>query len=152
VTVVRRDDPLWSMLTQVPSEDQEQRTIIDWWRVVGAAKYDLPPELLFAVPNGGQRNLVVAKKLKAEGVVAGVPDLCLAVGWGDRHCLWIELKRRKGGKVSQAQQHMHSLMRLYSGAVCVCRGADEAISCICTYLDKLFDTGLKPLSYWRQDG
>ena len=36
------------------------------------------PELkgtLFAVPNGGQRNALVAAKLKDEGVTAGVADL-----------------------------------------------------------------------------
>jgi len=31
---------------------------------------------IFAIPNGGHRNVVVAGKLKAEGVRAGVPDLC----------------------------------------------------------------------------
>jgi hypothetical protein len=31
----------------------------------------------WAVPNGGRRNVVVAKKLKAEGVKSGVPDITL---------------------------------------------------------------------------
>jgi len=35
--------------------------------------------LLFAIPNGGHRHITVAKKMKAEGVKAGVPDICLPV-------------------------------------------------------------------------
>lgn len=35
--------------------------------------------LLFAIPNGGNRNLVTAAKLKAEGVTPGVADLLLLV-------------------------------------------------------------------------
>jgi len=34
---------------------------------------------MFAIPNGGMRNLKVAVKLKKEGVKAGVPDLFLPV-------------------------------------------------------------------------
>ena len=34
---------------------------------------DLRGVCYWAVPNGGQRNLVVAKKLKAEGCQAGAP-------------------------------------------------------------------------------
>ena len=31
----------------------------------------------WAVPNGGRRNISVAKKLKAEGVKSGIPDITL---------------------------------------------------------------------------
>jgi len=31
----------------------------------------------WAVPNGGNRNIITAKKLKAEGVTAGVPDITI---------------------------------------------------------------------------
>lgn len=37
---------------------------------------DLP---IFAIPNGGHRHIAVAKKMSAEGVQAGVPDICVAV-------------------------------------------------------------------------
>lgn len=54
--------------------------------------------LLFAIPNGGQRSKATAGKLKAEGVKAGVPDLCLAVPRAETrahpayHGLFLELK------------------------------------------------------------
>ena len=38
---------------------------------------DLRGVCYWAVPNGGQRNLVVAKKLKAEGCQPGVPDITI---------------------------------------------------------------------------
>jgi len=48
--------------------------------------------LLHAIPNGGHRHKGVAAKLKAEGVRAGVPDVCLPVPRG-RYCgLYIEMK------------------------------------------------------------
>lgn len=47
---------------------------------------------LFAVPNGGDRNVIVAKKLKAEGVRPGVPDLIWPVARGSFVGLVMELK------------------------------------------------------------
>lgn len=51
---------------------------------------------MFAIPNGGQRHPAVAKKLKAEGVRAGVPDICLPHAARGYHGLYIELKAEKG--------------------------------------------------------
>jgi len=46
----------------------------------------------FAVPNGGKRNPITAKKLKAEGVLAGVADLFIMIGNSKYHGLFLELK------------------------------------------------------------
>lgn len=48
--------------------------------------------LLFAVPNGGYRDIRTAQTLKKEGVVAGVSDLILFVPRGKHHALCIEMK------------------------------------------------------------
>lgn len=48
--------------------------------------------MLFAVPNGGSRNAVEARILKAEGVVAGVADLILLVPRSGYGSLCIEMK------------------------------------------------------------
>lgn len=58
---------------------------------------------LFAVPNGGQRNVVVALKLKAEGVRAGVADLILMCGLGQ--VIFIEMKTKKGTQ-TKSQKHL----------------------------------------------
>jgi len=52
--------------------------------------------LLFAIPNGGHRHISVAAKLKAEGVRAGVPDLCLPVARGGYFGLYLEMKSEDG--------------------------------------------------------
>src|SRR5262245_46077094 len=48
--------------------------------------------LLFAIPNGGKRDKVTAARLKAEGVKAGVPDICLPVARMGYYGFWIEMK------------------------------------------------------------
>ena len=58
--------------------------------------------LIFAIPNGGQRSKAQAGKLKAEGVKAGVPDLCLPLARHGYHGLFIELKVQ-GNRTSDLQ-------------------------------------------------
>ena len=84
-----------------------------------------PDLLYFAIPNGGNRNIVTATKLKAEGVKAGVPDLFFP-----SLRLFIELKRTKGGKVSPAQRDMAQRLEACGYRVVVCKGAREAVDVI----------------------
>jgi len=67
--------------------------------------HHLHPEarLMFAIPNGGHRNKVVAAKLKAEGVKPGVPDIFLPVPRANYHGMWIEMKTEKG-RLSPSQK------------------------------------------------
>jgi hypothetical protein len=57
---------------------------------------------LHAIPNGDWRGWKTASKLKAEGVLPGVPDLFLPVPRGHWHGFYIELKSAKGA-VSKEQ-------------------------------------------------
>ena len=88
------------------SEHDLQVQCVNWFRYV----YPKYACYLMAIPNGGWRNETVAKKLKAEGVVAGVPDLFLAVPKHQFHGLWIEMKNGKAGRVSPEQTKMISLL------------------------------------------
>ena len=72
--------------------------------------------------------------MKAEGVTAGVPDILLAVPRQGCHGLWIELKRRKGGRVSEAQEHVMARLRQAGYRVEVCKGWWEAREVIENYL------------------
>lgn len=71
-------------------EHNLQSSCVKWFDL----QYPKKTKQLFAVPNGGQRNVVVASKLKAEGVRAGVADLILMCGLGQ--VLFIEMKTKKG--------------------------------------------------------
>lgn len=73
------------------SEHQEQATVISWWWRVHQ-KYGLPPFALFAIPNGGARDVITGARLKAEGVRKGVLDLMLAKPTEDHAGLFIEMK------------------------------------------------------------
>lgn len=116
-----------------PLEAQEQEDLFQWaeWHL---GKW---PELklMYAVPNGGYRTKSEAARLKAQGVKAGVPDICLPVARGGCHALYIELKRRKGGVVSQAQGEWIQALTAEGNECAVCAGADAAITIIKRYLE-----------------
>lgn len=58
----------------MPSEHDAQVAIFTWARM---SETRLPAlQLLFAVPNGARVSIGHARKLKAEGLKAGVPDIC----------------------------------------------------------------------------
>ena len=120
------------MTNIIPTEHQEQAALFEW----AAFQECVWPELrlLHAIPNGGKRDKVTAARLKAEGVKPGVPDVCLPVPRGDKHGLYIEMKRRRGGSVSADQlKWLENLMR--QGYEChVCRGCEEARITIMEYL------------------
>lgn len=81
--------------------------------------------LIFAIPNGGQRNIKVAQKLKAEGVLAGVPDLCVPIPKNGYNGLYIEMKAGKKGVVSDKQKDVMARLT-ENGYLCkVCRCFDD---------------------------
>lgn len=115
-------------------EHTEQVTLMQWWHLV-CKGMGVPEELLFAIPNGGQRNIIVASKLKAEGVRAGVPDLFLAYPTR-RHCgLFIEMKKPKGGRASDKQKSMLATLAENGYATAICHGWTDARTTIEEYLE-----------------
>ena len=90
--------------------------------------------LLFAVPNGGQRSPRTAARLKAEGVRAGVPDVCLPVPRGGMHGLFIELKRPGLHSVSPVQREWIETLSAYGYRAEVAVGWDAARELIVEYL------------------
>ena len=105
------------------------------WAALSRCQY---PELdlLFAIPNGGKRHPAVAKKLKAEGVKAGVPDLFLPVARGGWHGLFIELKVGRN-KLSEAQEKWHQWLDDEQYKVAICRSFDEVVNEIAEYLNQI---------------
>lgn len=98
------------------SEHNEQVALMQWWKL-SHKRFKLPEYALFAIPNGGARHIAVAKKLKAEGVRAGVPDIELRISRNGYHALWIEMKYGKN-KPTEAQAEFMKWQEA-EGAKCV---------------------------------
>jgi len=114
-----------------PTESQEQVMLFQWARFESARYPEL--KLMYHIPNErSSRN--EAMRLKNEGVKAGVPDIFLPCARGGYHGLYIELKRREGGRLSQYQREMIRDLRAQDYAAVVCRGFDEARQIILDYL------------------
>lgn len=101
-------------------------------------------ESMFAIPNGGERNVIVAGKLKAEGVKSGVPDIFMPAPRYDLmgknfHGLFIEMKHEKyrkhhWGGCSQEQMDRIESLRVAGYKVAVCYSWIEARDAILEYL------------------
>ena len=102
---------------KVPTELQEQQALLHWLRLK-----KIP---YAAIPNGGKRTRWQAAQAKAEGMVAGAPDLVVILP--DGATLWIEMKRQKGGRVSPAQEAFGEMLQRNGHRYRVCKGAKEAI-------------------------
>lgn len=120
------------MTAQHPTEHAEAVALM---RLVRLHESRYPAlRLLFAVPNGGARNKIVAAKLKAEGVRAGVPDYLLPVPAENFIGLAIELKTLTGYP-SREQKDWIAALREQGWRAEVCRGADAAWRVVCEYID-----------------
>jgi hypothetical protein len=87
------------------SEHSEQKSLITWCDLNRKNYPGL--EWIFAIPNGGKRNIITAKKLKAEGVKPGVFDLFLPVPRGIYHGLFIEMKFGKKNLTEKQEEFRH---------------------------------------------
>jgi hypothetical protein len=117
----------------VPKEYDEQLALFDYAAV--AAKQDWRWKLLFCTLNGVRVPIGVAKKMKRAGNRAGVPDVILpVVGYAACPGLFIEMKRIKGGVISNDQHWWHKQLRDMGYQVTVCAGAKAAIDTITKYL------------------
>lgn len=114
------------------SESREQQALFRWWDLY-RSRY--PAAVLFAVPNGGARSAITGARLKAEGVLPGVPDVFLAYPAGGLHGLFIEMKRQKGGTTSTAQKIVGTLLSYSGYGVAVCHGWQEARDTVIRYME-----------------
>lgn len=118
----------------VPSESVEQQNLFRWAAVSAAARWPKEMRMLYHVPNEGKRSRANGARLKAEGLRAGVPDINLDVARGEYHGLRIEMKRRRGGRVSPEQAAWLEALREQGYAAVVAYGWEEAADAIEKYL------------------
>lgn len=117
-----------STQNRIPTEHEEQRELVRWFRQTW------PGVLIHAIPNGGVRNKATASRLKAEGVVSGIPDLFIPA-WR----LWIEMKRVKGGRLSPEQSAIIKQLESVGYWVIVGKGAEDAKRQISAFFDRYKD-------------
>lgn len=126
-------------------EHQLQVKCVKWFNY----QYPNLRGLLFAIPNGGRRDETTAKKLKAEGVVAGVADLFLAIpryklggSYTVHHGLFIEMKTEdKGSRQRPSQREFEGNVRMMRYDYHIVRTFDEFVELITSYLDYGKDEG-----------
>jgi hypothetical protein len=132
----------WYDVTMEHREHSEQCAVIDWARASEGREPRLG--LLYAIPNGaslpykhsksGARYSPEAIRLKSEGLLPGIPDLCIPVSCHGYHSLYIEMKA-EGGALTDNQKIVIELLREQGHLVEVCYGAESAIRVLENYLD-----------------
>lgn len=112
-------------------EAAEQIKLFRW----AAMNEEFIPELrlLYHIPNEGKRSAATGARMKAEGLRAGVPDICLPVSRRGYGALYIELKYGKN-RPTKAQKEMISALTAAGNKVSVAYGAEQAREIIRHYL------------------
>ena len=110
-------------------ESKLQQACIKWWNL----QYPRHHGLLFAIPNGGSRNIVTAVRLKGEGVISGVSDLILLMPNKDYHGLCIEMKYGKG-KQQQSQKDWQTKVESQGYKYSVCNSIESFMKEINGYI------------------
>lgn len=114
------------------AEHDEQVALFAWMKLAHPEAW----AHCYAIPNGGHRHAAVARKMKAEGVRKGVPDLCLALPRRNWHGLYVELKATGTTACAVSKEQREWISRLlYAGYQArVAHGFDEAKQVIEDYL------------------
>lgn len=97
-------------------EESIQVACVKWFRL------QYPNLVIFAVPNGGSRNLYEAKNMKESGTLAGVADLVI-VGNGGR-VLFVEMKAGKN-KQEDSQVLFQNKVETLGHKYIICRSLEQ---------------------------
>ena len=107
-------------------ESNLQQACVKWFR------YQYPNIIIFAIPNGGNRNVIEAARLKREGVLAGVADLMILKPNNKYYGLFVEMKTDKGKQSdNQIDFEMYCVHHHYKYSIA--RSLDEFISIVENY-------------------
>lgn len=110
-------------------EHKLQVSMINWFQL----QYPSMRHNLFAVPNGGRRDAITGRRLKEEGVLAGVSDLIFLKRNRYYGALLIETKTRKGTQ-RDSQKEWESKITADGYKYIVVRSLDEFIDVVEDYL------------------
>ncbi len=107
--------------------------------------------LFYHIPNGGGRTIVEGANLKASGVIAGIPDMHLAIPNGDYPSMYIEVKKM-GGMPSQKQFDVHEKLIEAGNEVCVCFSAKGIINAVVDYLKETSYISAEEIKHYEEHG
>ncbi len=113
-------------------EHKLQVSMVNWFRL----QYPSMRHNLFAVPNGGRRDASTGRRLKDEGVLAGVSDLILLKSNQHYGALLIETKTKKGTQ-RESQKEWESKITADGYKYVVVRSLDDFIKEVNDYLKDL---------------
>jgi hypothetical protein len=132
----------WPRSLLVPKEEDEAKFLMEWahYRIWHGGRLS---KILIAISNGAylgadpKTRAITMGKLKVRGVRPGVFDYLLPVPcWRLKiPGLWLELKRLRGGEVSQEQKDFEADMIALGWKTQVCKGWVAASEAIDRYLD-----------------
>lgn len=112
-----------SLVRKKPHDDEHRLQVacVRWF------KYQYPSiaYALFAVPNGGRRDVTTGAKLKAEGALAGVSDLILLKSNDKYGALLIEMKTPKGKQSQYQKQWEKDITKHNEYKYIVCHSFEE---------------------------
>lgn len=110
-------------------EHRIQSACVRWF----AREYQEFDGLLFAVPNGGRRDLRTGAMLREEGVRAGVSDLLLLVPTVRYHALCIEMKTQCG-RQHPSQRKWQQAVEAEGYKYVLCRSLEDFIREVSSYM------------------
>lgn len=113
------------------SESAEQQALFRWAEYMSGRHPEI--RLLYHIPNEGKRSRATGARLKAEGLKAGVPDICLPVATGKYHGLYIELKAGRNTATDKQKEWLAALCA-HGYCTAVCWGWEQAAAVITDYL------------------
>lgn len=117
-------------------DNEEEREQIEFFKLVPLYFPNIPNKLLFAVPNGGSRNIIEATNLKKQGVTRGVADVILLIPKKGFASLCIEFKTRKG-RQSEEQKEFQRQAENCKNKYVIVRSATQAIEELRKYLNSI---------------
>lgn len=129
----------------VPSEDNECMALVNYLTLKGLRFSHLAQSTSAVSYVGGVRkpNWKTIKRNQALGVIKGVPDYIILIerkptemaGQRNNILLFIEMKREKGGVVSEEQADwINALNKVFGVTAVVARGFDQAKEIIDAYV------------------
>jgi len=115
-------------VNKVCKTEEEEQFTVHWWLMQRNIIHHHSP-------NGGYRNAQEGLKFKRLGVSPGFPDFIFPYARQGYHGLFIELKRVKGGKLSEYQKWWRDFLMKGGYAWFEAKGAKDCIKIVCDYLN-----------------